>query len=510
MEFSRIDGHITLAGERFKFTTLLWEKGKPETGYFTIGLPFLSANSEVLNSAYPLSLLIEDSDFVYESLIGDEVVESALKNFYELGGVITFNTSGVPHDEKISKILEDENIEKILYCIFLINKINKDNIFYMRHIEKSIQFMPSSDVELVMMKLLSKIFNARRVVPYIVKIIPVSRDVIENARNYREVVIWDLYQNYRAIMITDKVALHEGQIDFDTEYYGSYAIYNAGPELYIKPDLKEKATGFALALVMRKMGNSAFIYRPKINTQAKFRTLVFLVASRLLTLNQIYCLHGDLHAGNFVLELNSALRYSNYIQCEDLFIYNNIDLYMSFDLIDFGSCIEMHEGDAVREYIARIVPNIYSNNKSTIDIIAKASPLDLAISATLLDLYYFIESFYNASTEYEQIRQLKAEFQDYIVAKFAEYIESNSQELMLGGEEDIFSSENTSANIASSLADDYDRDMFVGGDVNPNFGNRVTHHHLTTRILPIYKFLEEFYREESNSIDKEKIFNVIK
>lgn len=503
MEFGRIDGHITLAGERFKFVTLLWEKGKVENGYFTIGLPFLSANSEVLNSAYPLSLLTDSSDFIYESLIEEEVIESALKNFYELGGVVTFDTKGTPHDQKVSAILDNENTEKILYCVFLINKIVKDNIFYVAHIAKSIQFMPSHDVELVIARKLNNVFNARRVTPYIIKIIPVSRDVMENSRSYREVVIWDLYQNYRAIMVTDKVALHEGQIEFDTEYYGTYAIYGAGPELYIKPDLKEKATGYALSIVMRKMGNSAFIYRPKINTQAKFRTLVFLVASRLLTLNQIYCLHGDLHAGNFVLELNSALKFSNYIQCEDIFVFNNIDLYMNFDLIDFGSCIEMHEGDAVRDFIKKIVPNIYSNNKSTIDTIARASPLDLALSATLLDLYYFIESFYNSSNEYEQIKQLKSEFQDYIVNKFADYLESNSQELLLGGGSD-------QVNIHSAISDGIDSDMFIGGSINPNFGNRVAHHHLTTRILPLYKFLENFYREESNSIDKEKIFNVIK
>lgn len=505
MEFNRIDSWITLADEKFKFASILWEKGNVGAGYFTIGLPFLSANSEVMNSAYPLSLLVEDTDFIYDSLIEDEVIESALKNFYELGGVITFDTKGAPHDENISKILDNENTEKVLYCIFLINKINKDNIFYTRHMTKSMAFMPSPDVEIIISKKLNALFNARRVLPYIIKIIPVARDVIENYRSYREVVIWDLYQNYRAIMVTDKVALHEGQIDFDTEYFGAHVIYNAGPDMYIKPDLREKATGFALAIVMRKMGNSAFIYRPKINTQAKFRSLVFLVASRLLTLNQIYCLHGDLHAGNFVLEINSALKFSNFIQCEDLYIHNNIDLYTSFDLIDFGSCIEMHEGDAIKDFIKKIVPNIYANNKSTIDMIAKASPLDLALSSTLLDLYYFIESFYNASNEYEQIRQMKATFQDYIVSKFADYVENNSQELMLGG------AEVASMNITSSLPDSFDNTLFIGGGVvNPNFGNRVTHHHLSTRILPLYKFLEHFYREESNVIDKEKIFNVIK
>lgn len=501
MEFSKIDCYITLADEKFKFAILLWERGKVELGYFTIGLPFISANSEVLNCAYPLSLLISDSDFMYESLIIDEVIESTLKNFYELGGLISYDTKGAALDEKISSIIDNENTEKILYCIFLINKINRDNIFYMKHVESALKFMPSQDVELVIASRLTKMFNARRVAPYIIKLIPVSREVIDNSRSYREVVIWDLYQNYRAIMMTDKVALREGHIDFDTEYFGNYIIYGAGPELFIKPDLREKATGFALAIVMRKMGNSAFIYRPKINTQAKFRTLVFLVASRLLTLNQIYCLHGDLHAGNFVLELNSMMRYSNYIQCEDLFIYNNIDLYTSFDLIDFGSCIEMHEGNAIRDFIKKVVPNIYSNRKGTIDALAKASPLDLAISSSLLDLYYFIESFYNASTEYEQIKQSKAEFQDYIVGKFDEYLDSNSQELndrFVGGR------------ATSAIPDGHDMNMFIGGDLNPNFGTRVTHHHLTTRILPLYKFLEHFYREESNAIDKEKIFNVVK
>ena len=268
MEFNRIDCYITLADDKFKFAMLLWERDKVELGYITIGIPFISANSEVLNCAYPLTLLSSDSDFVYESLIVDEVIESTLKNFYELGGLISFDTNGAALDEKISAIIDNENTEKILYYLFLINKINRDNIFYMKHIEKALKFMPSVDVELIIANRLTKVFNIRRIVPYIIKVIPVTREVIDNSRSYREVVIWDLYQNYRAIMMTDKVALREGQIDFDTEYFGTYIIYNAGPNLFIKPDLRERATGFALAIVMRKMGNSAFIYRPKINTNS--------------------------------------------------------------------------------------------------------------------------------------------------------------------------------------------------------------------------------------------------
>ena len=175
----------------------------------------------------------------------------------------------------------------------------------------------------------------------------------------------------------------------------------------------------------------------------------------------------------------------------------------------------MHEGDAIRDYIKKVVPNIYANRKNTVDVLVKASPLDIAISASLLDLYYFIESFYNASTEYEQIKQAKAEFQDYIITKFDEYLDSNSQELgHLGGAPthggSINVSISTNISISSAIPDGHDMNMFVGGDINPNFGSRVTHHHLTTRILPLYKFLEHFYREESNAIDKEKIFNVVK
>lgn len=504
MEFNRIDGFISLGGDKFKFVSILWEKGKVESGYFSIGLPYLSANSEVFTTAYPLSILVNNRDFIYKTLSDDEVVESMLKNFYELGGIISFNTNGVLMEPKISELMEEESIGKILYCIFLINKINKDTIFYTSHMEKALQFMPSSDVELVLNKILISIFNILRVALYIIKIIPVDREVIRDSRSYREVVIWDLYQNYRSIMITDKIALHEGRIEFEDEYFGFYVLHNATPDLFIKPDLKAKATGYALALVMRKMGNSAFIYRPKINTSSKFYTLIFIVASRLLVLNQIYCIHGDLHAGNFVLEINPSMKYSNYIQCEDLYIYNNIDLYTSFDLIDFGNCIEMHEGDSLREFIKKVVPNIYNNKKETIDLLVKASPLDIAISATLLDLYYFIESFYNSSTEYEQIKDQKIKFQDYIIERFLEYLDNNSRDILMGG------ATSGDYNIHSSMPDTYDTDMFVGGDLNPNYNNRIVHHHINSVSLPIYKFLDHFYRDESNTLDKEKIFNPIK
>ena len=513
MEFNRIDGYMSFAGNKsFKFMSFMWQNGKADSGYFSIGIPFNSANSEVLYNAFSMSLLINNSNDIYDKLVSDELIESALKNFYELGGQITYNTKNTQLDNIMTNIINSEYTDKILYCIFIISKFDKPAIFYTKHIAESLTFMPSNEIEIEISKVMCSVFNTYRVVPYIIKIIPVPKEYIRDVLNYQEVVIWDIYQNYRKIMTINKVSFNEDQgIEFDEEYFGAYSLFNANADIFIKPDIRERATGYALALVLRKMGNSAFIYRPKINTNVKFRTLIFLVASRLLTLNQIYYLHGDLHAGNFVLELNAKLWYSNYIKCEDIVTYNNIDLYINFDLIDFGSCINFNDGKSLIEFIKMVLPNIYNNYKSTIDTIAKSSPQDLAIASTLLDLYYFIESFFNINTEYEQIRDTRDKFHLYIIEEFTKYLEANKNTFDRAS--GTFVGGSVIPNIQSAIGGSA-KSVFnfnLGGDAQPGEveAYKGQNFNLTTRLLPLFRLLNHFYREESNLIDKEKIMNVI-
>jgi hypothetical protein len=505
MELQFLPINISYCGDTFNFAKYLWALNRVENGYFTIGVPYLSSNSEVFYAAYPLSILINNSSFIYERLMSEEIIESALKNFYELGGKITFNSRGITFDHKISSLLDDEKIEKILYCIFLIHKFNRDNIFYIKQMENAMKFFPSDEVDLVIAKVIYNVFDILKVMPYIVKAIPITKDLISNIKNYREVVIWELYQNLRGILVTDKISLNEGKIDFEEEFFDSYIINNADSSFYVKPDIKEKATGYALVLVLRKMGNSALIYRPKINTENKFRTLLFMVISRLITLNRMNFIHGDLHAGNFVFEMSQNRWYSDYIQCEDIYIRNNIDLYNSFDLIDFGSAIEFHESDGLIDFIARVIPNIFANRKPLIERLARTSPMDLAIAASTLDLYMFIESFFSISKDYEQIKETRSLFQDYILEKFNAYLDSNDkldervQGMMYGG-----------GDLGSSIIPDIvDEDMFIGGDPNPNYGNVTKFHNITYNILPLYKLLDHFYRHDSDLIDKSKIINTI-
>jgi len=505
MEFNKIDGYMSFADKQpFKFMSFMWSNTKADTGYFTIGVPYNSANSEVLYNAFSMSLLINNHNDIFNRLISNELIESALINFYELGGRITYNTKGAQLDSIITEIINNENIDKILYCMFVISKFDKPNIFYIKHIAEFMTFMPSTEIDIEISKVMNLIFNAYRVTPYIVKVIPVPKEYIRDVRDYQEVVIWDIYQNYRKVMAINKTSFNEDQgIEFDEEYFGAYAIFNANADMFIKPDIRERATGYALALVLRKMGNSAFIYRPKINTNAKFRTLIFLVATRLLTLNQIYYLHGDLHAGNFVLEINPKLWYSNYIRCEDIIIFNNIDLYINFDLIDFGNCVNFHDSKTLIEFIKMVLPNIYNNYKSTIDSIAKASPQDLAIAATLLDLHYFIESFFNVTTEYEQIRDTRDKFETYIVDEFVKYLDANKNtfsEYVGGGIGYNISSAITSTNSIFNF-------NLGGSEQEPE--QIKNNFNLTTRLLPLFKLLKHFYGEESNLIDKEKIMNII-
>lgn len=516
MEFNRIDGYMSFADQiPFKFMSYLWQNGKADNGYFTIGVPFNSANSEVLYNAFSMSLLINNHTDIYNKLVSDELIESSLVNFYELGGQITYNTKGAPLDNVMTELINNEYIDKILYCIFVISKFDKPAIFYIKHIAESLTFMPSNEIEIEISRVMYSIFNTYRVTPYIIKLIPVPKEFIRDVRDYQEVVIWDIYQNYRKVMTINKVSFNEDQgVEFDEEYFGAYAIFNAESDIFIKPDIREKATGYALALVLRKMGNSAFIYRPKINTNAKFRTLLFLVSTRLLMLNQISYLHGDLHAGNFVLEINPRLWYSGFIKCEDIVIVNNIDLYINFDLIDFGSCVNFHDSKSLIEFVKMVVPNIYGNYKETIEMIANASPQDLAIAATLLDLHYFIESFFTINTEYEQIRDTRDKFQLYIVEEFTKYLESNKNVFDKGG----FVGGSMTPNIQSALSiGGMKKDKFnfnLGGadlleDDIPIAAQKQQNFNLTTRLLPLFKLLKHFYMEESKMIDKEKIMNVI-
>ena len=509
MELNYLNVNMSFCGDEFNFAKYLWNSDKMEEGYFTIGVPFISSNSEVLYAAYQLSILINNSSFLYNALRSEEVIESALRNFYELGGKITFDTKGVKFNPKLSSMLDDENIEKILYCIFIIHKFNRPDIFYIKHIEKAMQFFPTEEVDIVMAKVLYNTFDNLRIKPYIIKEIPISKALVANIKNYREIVIWELYQNLRGILVTDKISLSGGKIVFEEEYFDSYVAPNTGAEFFIKPDIKQKATGFTLMLVLRKMGNSAFIYRPKINTDSKFRTLIFMVASRLITLNRMNFIHGDLHAANFVLEISRDRWYSDYIRCEELIIRNNIDLYNSFDLIDFGKSIEFRESDALIAFFANLLPNIYGNRKTLIERLARTSPTDFAIAITLLDLYKFVDSFYNASKDYEQIRQTHDSVQAYIIEQVTSYLNSNdtsriANESLGGGKftEDTF-------NIASIVPDTVDTDFFVGGDINPNYNSVTQHHNITHNILPLYKLLQHFYSHDSSLIEMQNVLNYI-
>lgn len=507
MEFNYVDGYMNFVDNKpFKFMSFMWATNKSENGYFTIGVPFNSANSEVLYNAFPLSLLLNNRNEIFNKLIENELIESSLINFYELGGNITYNTKNTKLDKSTMELINDEQIDKILYCWFMISKFYDERIFYIKHIAEVMNFMPSHEVDIEIAKVFEIILNRYMITPYIIKLIPVPKESIREVRDYQEVVIWDIYQNYRKTMVINKVTF-DLDVHFDEEYFGSYAIFNANEDTFVKPNIQEKATGYALALVLRKMGNSAFIYRPKINTNTKFRTLIFMVATRLLTLNQIFYLHGDLHSGNFVLEISNKLWFSNYIKCEDLFIYNNIDLYINFDLIDFGDCVNFHDSVGLVNFIKKVVPNIYSNYEETINLIAKTSPQDLAIAASLLDIHYFIESFFNASTEYKQISDTREQFQLYIVEEFTKYLDVNKvQSQQFEGGSHLSRTRyrgGMSCNFTSALS--MGNYMIEGGADEmrmPNFN-------LTTRLLPIFKMLNHFYREESNLIDKEKILNAI-
>jgi hypothetical protein len=507
MELNNVDIWMELAKDRFKFASIMWRKDDLESGYLNIGVPFQSSNSEVLHAAYSMSIFVNNFQLIYDSLMLEEIIQTSIINFYELGGKIEINSKGAPHTQKLSELLNEENLEKVLYCIFLLHKFNRPDIFYIKQMERALEYFPAPDVDAVIAKVIYGLFERLKVLPYIIKEIPIPKDKINNIQEIREVSIWDLYQNYRAIMVTDKISLLEGIFTFEEEYFDAYLIFNSGPDFFVKPDMQDASTGYVLVMVFRKMGNSALICRPKINTNNKFRTLLFLVASRLLTLNQIFFLHGDLHCGNFVLELDANHWYSDYIQCEDIFIRNTIDLYNSFDLIDFGSCIEFHEGLPLCEFIQKIVPNLFSNYEDTIRRLAKSSPVDLAIASTLLDLYRFIESFYNSSHEYEQIRRTKEEFQEYIITQFTDYLDANTQRVAQfeGGAQ----STSKSVTCKSILQDEVDNNMFVGGDINPNYGNIKKHNNLTARVLPLYKLIDHFFREESDLLDKNKIVNTI-
>ena len=514
MDLNYLNINMSFCGEKFNFAKYLWHSDRMEEGYFTIGVPFAGSSSEILYSAYHLSLLINNSRLIYDSLIAEEVIVSALRNFYELGGKITFVTEGVAFNTKLSLLLDDENIEKILYCIFLIHKFNRPDIFYIKHLGKALEFFPTEEVEIVLAKVIYNTFDKLKVEPYIIKTIPISKAILGDVKNYREVVIWELYQNLRGILVTDKISLSSGKIMFEEEFFDSYTI-EADSSFYIKPELREKATGVALVLVLRKMGNSAYIYRPKINTDEKFRTLIFMVASRLMTLNRINFLHGDLHAGNFVIEISRDRWNSDYIQCEDLIIKNNIDLYNSFDLIDFGNSIEFRESDALIEFFKSILPNIYENRKTLIERLARTSPTDFAIAITPLDLYKFVESFFNASKDYEQIRKTKDAVQAYILDQLFAYLDANdTANKFIGGVEGVNIIDEL-VNVKSIIPDSYDDNFFTvnpitgGAEVNPNYGTETRHHNITHNLLPLYKLLEHFYRQDSDMIDRSRVKNTI-
>ena len=182
MELNYLNVNMSFCGDEFNFAKYLWNSDKMEEGYFTIGVPFISSNSEVLYAAYQMSILINNSSFLYNALKGEEVIESALRNFYELGGKITFDTKGVKFNPKLSSLLDDENIEKILYCIFLIHKFNRPDIFYIKHIEKAMQFFPTEEVDTIIAKVLYNAFDNLRIKPYIVKEIPISKALVANVK----------------------------------------------------------------------------------------------------------------------------------------------------------------------------------------------------------------------------------------------------------------------------------------------------------------------------------------
>lgn len=512
MELLSVNGYIAIDGlERIKFMNLLWNKNNFRDGYINIGMPYQSSNSEILTEAYKMTLLLDNSTAIYNKLSSIDFIERELINFYKNGGVITFNTKNVVHAKEFSDLLNDEMIEKILYCLFIINISDNPSLFYLDYFKEYTKYFVHDDL---VIRELKNIFNFFiEDAKYIIKIIPLKKELISKIDDIQETLIWDIYQECRSIMVTDKISLAEGEIKFRQEYFGNYIIYDYGSTSFIKPDMKEIATGYALAIIFSKMGNSVAFYKSKINNGKKFMNLVFIVAARLLILNMIMYIHGDLHIGNFVYDTTDKPR-REFIQFEDLLIHNELAINSIFDLIDFGSCINFRDNEGIKQFVAKTIPNIYNNNKQIIDRLVKSSIVDISTIMSLLDLYVFINNIYNSSELRIHFEKEKMLIEEYIIEEINNYLTRNDynfNEEFTGGSEvefigGLMDKIDKSTAFYEEENDNWLEEGFKGGlesleKNNINF--------LTVRQMPLYKLLKKFYRNESDNIDSSRVISPI-
>lgn len=482
-------------------------KNKIHDGVFSFGSNYKSSYGEVLYAAFNSEqyflknkeILEKIENFQNEDIIS--IIENIKSEYYGCNSGIDILNSKFPYFKKILLYFY------IASCATMQIKINN----------LGIEFEGKMSIANVVGCIISDI----NFIPLVVKFIPIEKKIIPKINNYREIVAWENYQINRNIQNID--ILHKPK-----KILYTYGYINETKHLYNQEHIKNRDNNCALYIILLYMGtNIKNIINTTIAEIKLFRNIVFMVASRLLILNQSGFLHGDLHIDNFVYfrgKKNLLERKDIYIKSGKLRIRCYISCIGVFDIIDLGESVLMTESSAISDFIFKCAPDLHKRYNSQITKLCKISPEDIAIAVSLLDLHYFIADWEREVPNANLYSDIIADMKNYIIEEIIRYLdydtnltksacyegaglnELNQDDRYILNHKSVFSQEYIGAGFAMFGGIDK---ILSNADNYPlyKFKESKKSYKLDYKVLPIWRFMQTFYGEESAAISDEDLKN---
>lgn len=379
-------------------------------------------------------------------------------------------------------------------------------------------------------KAISVIVRDINCLPLVVKFIPFEQKFIPQIDNYREIVVWSCYELNRKLENITEKGNNRGKLLY------TYGYIKGTKKLYNQAHIANRDKGCAAYIVLLYMGISIKNHVGDFNIDIKaFRNFVFMLATRLLTLNQSGFLHGDMHIDNFVYHRGSKNlleRSDIYFACDKLRTRSYINCNGIYDIVDFGESVMMTESGAIADYIFKCAPDLHKRYNSQISELCKISPEDIAIAVSLLDLHYYISDWEIGIPNTNLYSELIADMKNYILEEIIRYLDydgSLAKSSMCGGatlnnsvdeqqQQDIH---HYILNHKSVFSQEYigsGYEIFGGIDkilskgINEplyNFKNSTKSYKLDHKSLPIWRFMQTFYAEESATISNDDLKDAV-
>ena len=207
-------------------------------------------------------------------------------------------------------------------------------------------------------------------------------------------------------------------------------------------------------------------------------------------------------------------------------------------LIDFGDSIFIEEKEDLKLFIKMVLPEYYNKNKEKIDLLCDVSVIDIAIASTLLDLYFYLS---NCIIIPGLDKEYITEMQDYIFNEYDRYINpSIINKIEQGGSSYLDLQANTISHLNLQSKFDFSKrnhseikkldeieylenhksvfslEYITGGIQNLDLEGGVEFlfdesnlknitefsFRQNKKVLPIWRFMEYFFRNELNKTEK--------